>query len=362
VFWQDFVIQTVQKLVMTAVSIVAAIIYKSYVALLAGIVVAQLTQLVVSYLFVPYRPRFRLAEYRDLIGFSGWLTLTQIVQTINWRLDPLIVGKFLGASQLGIFTVFGRLAAIPTTETVLPLTGTLFPALRHIRGDAPRLQAAAVRAQSVISAVALPCGCAMAILAEPLVLLAMGHNWTSAIYVLQILSVATGFQTLAMVHEPLSMATGNTRLTFRRSLQLLGFRLPIIIIGLYYGGLPGLMVARVILAIYGVFLDMLVIKQVLNLSFMHQFLPHWRTIIGCCAMGVFAWLCGSSLNFGPTSFDLLATIALKGVLAGMVYLVCIFVLWALSNKPNGPETELLRVLNMVFRHSIRLPKVSRIFS
>lgn len=351
VFWQDFIIQVAQKLVMTVASIVFAVLYKSYVALLAGIIAGEITQVAVSYMFVPYRPRVRLFGYRDLIGFSGWLTLSQIVQTINWRLDPLIVGKFVGASQLGLFTVFGRLAAIPTRDTTLPLTATLFPALCQVRDDRQRLQGAAMRAQVLISAISLPCACLTASVAYPLVLLTMGRHWISAIYVLQILAVATAFQTLAMVYEPATMALGKTRLFFRRSLQLLAIRLPATVAGLYFGGLPGLMVALVFLAGVGLFLDMLVMKEAVGLRFRDQLLPHWRTVSSCCAMGGFSWLVGSSFNFGSTDLELVYTIILKGALAGTVYLVCLFGLWVLANKPAGAEQDCLRVLKTLLRYS-----------
>lgn len=350
VFWQNFVLQVGQKLTMTVVSVGVALVDRSYLALLAGILAGAMAQLAVSYAFVPYLPRIRFDKFRELFGFSGALTLEQIIQTINFRLDPLIIAKFLNPYGLGLYTISRSLSDIPTRETTLPLTGTLFPALRHIRDDVPRLRAAAMRAQTLISAIALPCGTLMSILAQPFILLIMGQKWLPAVEFVEVFAVTTALQTLGMIAYPLALATGHTKLLLRRSLQDFVFRLPVLISCLYFGGIQGLLLARSLFCISTVLLDMLVVKEISQLSFRDQFLPHWRTLFCCCILMFLSRAIGQYLNFGSTQFELLFALLAQGLVAVAVYCACLIGLWKASNKPPGSEREILGLFARMFEH------------
>ncbi|MDB5682905.1 MAG: polysaccharide biosynthesis protein, partial [Sphingomonas bacterium] len=95
VFWQDFVLEVSQKLVAVGVSITLAILFRNYWALVFGTLAGQLVTLILSYTILPFRPRISLRHVRELWSFSIWLTLGQLVSTINWRFDQLLIGKFL---------------------------------------------------------------------------------------------------------------------------------------------------------------------------------------------------------------------------------------------------------------------------
>ena len=352
VFWQDFVLQATQKLAMVAVSVTVAILTHSYFALIAGIVVGEIAQLVVSYIFVPFMPRIRFKEARELFAFSGWLTLGQIVQTINWRLDPLIIGKFLGAHELGLFTVSNNLSQLPTRETTQPLIATLFPAFRQIRNDPDRLRAACTRVQTLISAIALPSGFIMALLSQPFILLVMGTRWLEASYIIQVLAITIAVQTLGTIAYPVAMATGGTQLIFKRSLQALSFRLPITLAGLYLDGLRGLLIARTILCVTSTSLDMAVVKQVTALGFRHQIWSNRRTIASCLVMSLAVLLSGRVLSFGTGTFALIATILVNGSIALATYLATMFGLWSLTGKPIGPEREFAQLAGNLVRRFV----------
>jgi len=345
IFWQDFVLGVISKITMIVIAITVALLTRSYIALVAATVGSSLAQQIASYFFVPHRPRLRLKEYKDLLGFSGWMTLSQIVSTLNWRLDPLIVGKFLGPFDLGLVTVASRLAQLPVKETTVPLTGTLFPAFRQIRDDAQRLAAAFMRAQTLISAIAMLAGGLLSILAQPLVLLVMGEKWLPSVVIIQVLSVTLALQTLGTVAYPLALATGQTRLLFRRSLQGLSFRLPIVMTGLYLDGLRGFLIARCILCFTSIMLDMLIVREVAGLSHLRQLRGNWRTIAAFLTMSGATYLLGLGLDLGTAPLELAYTILLKGTLAALTYMFTMFVLWTAAGRPLGPEKEISHLVS-----------------
>ena len=211
IFWQEFALTVSQKLVGFVVGVSIALVYKTYWALVAGMIASQLTGILVSYIIIPFKPKFSFTHTKELWSFSVWLSLGQIVNTLNWKLDHLLIGSYLGIKPLGFYTVGDNLAAMPTRETIGPLETTLFPGFKQIAHDNERLKAAYKSAQSLITAIVLPVGVGCALIAQPLVLLAMGAKWLPVVQIIQVLSCVFALQTLGSPVHPLAMAKGETK-------------------------------------------------------------------------------------------------------------------------------------------------------
>jgi O-antigen/teichoic acid export membrane protein len=347
VFHYDFWVQLSNRIAMILVSVAVAVFSQSYIALIAGLIAAQFAGLVASYVMLPFRPRITLSRFSDLFAFSGWLTLAQFVQTTNWRLDPLIIGKMLDAGTLGLFTVGNKLARAPTRDTTSPLTNTLFPAFRQLRDNKERLKSAYQRAQTLVTAIALPAGVLVALLAQPLILVTMGEKWRGAVMVVQVLAVIYALQTLGSQSRPLAMATGNTRLLFNRSLQGLALRLPIVITGLYLDGLRGMLFGRVLVGLISILLDFDIVKKEAGLSFTQQLIVNWRTIFSVALMSAVLLVLEPYLDMGDGILALIETLLVSGVIGGSTYLLSCAALWLLCGRPEGPEREVEHVLSRV---------------
>lgn len=350
-FWQDFVQQTSKQLSMVVISVILGLIFKNYLALIGAIVGSQLVFVATSYVISPFIPAFRLKEYKEFFSFSGWLTLSQLMSTLNFRMDPLIVGRFVGAHSLGLFTVSLNLANLPTRETTLPLTSALFPAFRKLRDNPERLRKAYLRAATLLFAIALPCGTMLAVVATPLIPLVMSKKWLEAIPLVQVLAITAALTTLATNGTSVAMATGDTARIFRRQTQVFLYRLPINVVALWLGGLPGLMIARWIVCALSILMDLLLVRDVLGLTFKQQILPNWRTLVACAAMWGIGRAANHALYFGPHPQELFASVVALTTLAGLTYLGLTVSLWLMSGKPQGPESEML---GMAYRSLTRV--------
>jgi lipopolysaccharide exporter len=348
VFWQEFVVTVSQKLMAVIVSITFAIQFKSYWAIVAGIVTSQFVGVFVSYLIIAYRPKFTYLHVRDIWSFSIWLTLGKIVNTLNWKFDQLLIGAQLGSKALGFYTVGDNLAAMPTREAIQPLESTLFPGFSHIADDKKRLRGAYVKAQTLITAVALPLGVGFALVAHPLILLLMGEKWIPAVQVIQVISCVYVLQTLGSQVHPLAMAVGKTKTLFYRDLFNFLIRLPIIIAGLFYFGLIGIIYGRAISGTISLLINMNLIDRMLTLSVWEQIKANMRAIIS--VVGMAAALIFLRLNM---SFDVADTLALIAKLMTLVavgfisYLSISLMLWLIMKKPVGPETDLLNIVGKI---------------
>ena len=81
--------QILQKAAGLLLALGLALSIGSYWAIIIGNAAGAILASLLSYVLVPYLPRFSLQKVREIWGFSGWLFLTQLCETINWRFDQL---------------------------------------------------------------------------------------------------------------------------------------------------------------------------------------------------------------------------------------------------------------------------------
>ena len=321
------------------ISIAIAYFYRTYWALLIGTVAAQFISTAVSYMVLPYRPRVGFRHFRDLMSFSIWLTGGQIVNTLNWRFDYLLIGRALGMSALGHYSVGSTLAQIPTRETTGPLTKVIYPGFSSIRGNPGRLAAAYQRAQALITAIALPAGFGAALIADTLIRLAMGEKWEPVILVVQVLAAVFALQTLGSLSEPLGMAQGETKLLFKRNVQMLLVRVPLIVAGMLVAGLKGVLIARMLSGLFSIFLAMRLVRRFTGLDLRQQLGANMRSLLSVAAMVGAVVLVSPLLVAGTDTVSLLIRIIVIGAVASLVYCGTSFVLWIAMHRPSGPERE-----------------------
>jgi O-antigen/teichoic acid export membrane protein len=348
IFWQEFALNVSQKLVGVAVSVVLAYYYRSYWALLVGVLAMQTTNVLVSYAVLPFRPRICFDHVKELLSFSVWLTAGQIVNTLNWRFDHLLIGKGLDLTALGHYTVGSNLSQIPTRETTAPLTRVIFPAFAQIRGDAPRLSNAYQRAQALVTAIALPAGIGTALIADPLIRLTMGDQWRPVVFVVQALASVFALQTLGSLSEPLYMAHGETRLLFVRNLQMLAIRVPLIVAGMLLGGLKGVVLARVVSGVVSIYFGMRLVQRLTGLELYTQLAVNARALVSVGVMAAGVTLATPLLTHGSDSASLLIRISVTTLLAILLYCGTSALLWMSMRRPAGPEREVQLLISKLF--------------
>jgi O-antigen/teichoic acid export membrane protein len=151
---------------------------------------------------------------RPLLGFGGWLTVSNIVGPVIVYLDRFVIGSVVSAAAVGFyaapFEVVSRLLLIPTA-----LTAALFPALTKLQSQdvsaARRLQSKAQR---------LTIGASIAVVVIGLLAARPGLNvWLGAEFaeqstvVMQILLVGFAFNAAAQIPFTALHALGHTRQT-----------------------------------------------------------------------------------------------------------------------------------------------------
>ena len=186
-FWFKFPIYLIES----AVLIVLAIVTRSAVSFVWGMIAGVFFEIVLSFLFTAPRPKlsFDKIKMKKIINRGKWVTAFGVFDYLFQNTDDLVVGKILSKSSLGIYQVAYKISSLPITEIAHVFSRVTFPVYRKISEDKDRLKRALLKTTLGVSALVIPFGTIIFIFAEQIVYILLGPNWTTAVPVLRILSL-----------------------------------------------------------------------------------------------------------------------------------------------------------------------------
>lgn len=159
---------------------------------------------------IPLKLPFSFArkESLELIGFGGGVSLNSVINYLAANVDYLVIGRFLGATPLGLYACAYRLIALPVTKIAATLSSAMFPSFAEIQAEPERLRRAYLRAVNATALATFPVllGCAVA--ADAIIVGLYGESWRGAGMAFQILSLAGMGKAIFHLAGPLAQASG----------------------------------------------------------------------------------------------------------------------------------------------------------
>ena len=148
---------------------------------------------------VAWRPRWEWDRgvAGSMVGFGWQVTFVGLFATARKNIDYVFVGRQLGSSALGIYTIAFRLPQLVVESIGTVVAQVAFPVFARLQGDAARTAAALERLLRVSAVVVVPMGLGLALVADPLVRVAYGSTWVEAIDVMRVLSLFMVVQSVA---------------------------------------------------------------------------------------------------------------------------------------------------------------------
>jgi PST family polysaccharide transporter len=189
---------TVRGLVGVTLALIGAGVW----ALVTGYVAGSAAMTIVVWQQVSWRPRFRPTRrhLRWLLGFGGALTGVGIMAAFLNQFDNAVIGRVLGATQLGFYSIATRLPLLFIISLAAATGQVLFPAFAAL--DSNDMARGFLTSLRYTAMVALPLTAVLITLAEPITLALFGPRWRPAIPATQVLC-------LWALMSPVSMVCGN---------------------------------------------------------------------------------------------------------------------------------------------------------
>lgn len=153
----------------------------------------------------------RLAPVRHALRFGSEVFIANLAWVLYASSHFLIVGKFLGADALGVYTFAWSIACMPVDKITAMLMGVMpafFSALQH---DRPALRSYFLYITEGLAFVTFPMTLGLGLVAHVFVPLVLGEQWQGAIAPLQVLSIFAAFQAVASSVPQILRVVGETR-------------------------------------------------------------------------------------------------------------------------------------------------------
>lgn len=343
-FGREFVFLTAKRVLGFVITLIAAFMLRNYWALVIGMVVGRVASTLLSYAVHPYRPRFSLAALGELMLFSRWLFLGNVVGFLNLRLSTFVIGRFGGPRDLGHYTVAYEIGTLPTSELLAPINRAIIPGFARMAGDPGSLRNGFLEIMGVTTLVAVPAAFGIAALAQPIVRVLLTDKWTEVTPILQVLAFLGAIAAILSTSYPAYYALGRPKIAVGISTVRLAIVLPAMILAAAQWGAIGAAWADLGAAVLTLPVSTAVACRILGIDLRELLGRVWRPFVAAAVM----YLTVVRLS---GDFDLLASqthpaIALgAAVVAGvLVYVAMIAVLWLSTGRGPGSERRVLEAL------------------
>lgn len=214
-------------------------------ALVAGYLVKSLVGAVTLWFSVSWRPKlsFDFNVFKRIYAFGIKVVGNSVVEFFRRNTDRGLIGRILGVSTLGVYSIAYNLIMIPRDQITPLVTRVLLPAYSKIQDDNKRLEKAYLKAIQYVSLVTIPAAFGLAVVAPEFIEVLFGDKWIGAIAPLRYLSVAGALLSINPVLGYVLMAKGRPGIfviwNFIRTMFTVGF----MYVGIVLGGINGVAVA-----------------------------------------------------------------------------------------------------------------------
>lgn len=283
------------------------------VSLVVGPVAATVAKTVLVWLAVRWRPRgfVHRAELRELWRFGGGLTGANMLYFISRNADTVLLGRFVGAAQLGLYSRSYTLMMLPLQQVSSVLTSVLLPAYAEMQHDLPRLRRAWTTTIRMSLLLGLPIGLGVAVTAPAFVETLYGQRWLGMVTTLSLLSASVPPQLIARNFGSLFQAMGRTGLQLKLALISTPLTLAAIGIGLPWG-ITGVAVALLVKSMITLYIPLVPAMRLVAMSAAEFVRAVAGLMLAGGAMVVLALVAGRFVQGSPAPLVLAVQVAAGG--------------------------------------------------
>jgi len=186
-----------------AVAVVIGLWAPSIWALVWSVIVSMAIGLIGAWMVSGWRPG-RPASYariRDMLRLGGGLSTFSLSNFLARNLDNILIGRFAGPLQLGLYDRAYKLLLFPLQQINNPIGRVMVPVLARLRDEPERYREAYRRVLQALLAITIPGVVFLLVHADDIILSLMGSRWTGAIGIFTWLAIAA-------LHQPMTATLG----------------------------------------------------------------------------------------------------------------------------------------------------------
>lgn len=298
---------------------ITTILFSSIAGIIAAFLGANVWSLVIQslinvilftlllWLFKIWTPRlmFEWKKLDSVRSFSLNLVGFRIFDYISMNADNILIGKFLGATELGYYSLAYRIMLYPLQNIAWVINRVTFPVFSQMQDDNARFRHAYLRIVASIALITFPLMLGLWGLAQPFVLAVFGTQWSPIILLVLLLSPVGMLQSIGSTVGIIYQAKGRTDWFFKWGLFAGVYRFICFAIGLQWG-LLGMTLAYVISSLSLSYHNFSIPFKLIEMSMIRFLQVLWKTLLCGLAMLVILLVIKANLPSGLNPLFILA--------------------------------------------------------
>lgn len=160
-------------------------------AMIISMVVAAVIEVILSFMLFTDKPHFIFEKdkFLKVINSGKWITGAGLFSYIFQNLDNVVVGRFLGTTNLGFYQQAYSIATLPVSGVSDVFNKVMFPIFVNISDKKEEFKKTFNKSITVIFILALFFGLAIFLFSEPIILIFLGSKWLVIEPTLKILGI-----------------------------------------------------------------------------------------------------------------------------------------------------------------------------
>lgn len=214
-------------------------------------VAGQLLTTVILLAYGPgrFRPGWDRTEARRLLRFGLPLAGANVIVFAVLNIDYVVVGRMLGATALGLYVLAFNISGWPVSVFGTVIRSVSLPGFARLRLDGAVMADRFVEALGAVARLTIPICVLLGVLADQLVVLVYGDQWTAASAALVGLSIMGACRLVLELAADYLVSLGRTRAVLALQLPWLVALAAALIVGVGRAGIAGAGAAQAVVAV-----------------------------------------------------------------------------------------------------------------
>lgn len=281
------------------------------------------------------RPHF--AELQSIGHHAFNLTGSAVLNFFTRSADVFLIGRFVGSTQLGLYTLAYRLTLYPVQAISQVVHRVLFPVLSQLGGNPAVLRDTYLKSLEGIALLIFPMTVCGVVVAKSFVSLFLGEQWLPIVQLIYIFAPLCIIQSVVATVGTVYTAKGQTGLMLRMGILNSGVILTSFLVGIQYG-LSGVAIAYVVANLVMLYPNLKTCWHLIGVRLDHGIAKLFPYAVCALIMGFAAALAGVLLK--SAGFHVALVLIGQIIVALFVYPILLWLFF---------QESLLRLLAVFYR-------------
>ncbi|HEX3678131.1 MAG TPA: lipopolysaccharide biosynthesis protein [Galbitalea sp.] len=197
----------------------------------------SVTSMIAVWFLSPWKPHlvFSRNSLGRIAGFSSNVLFARFLDYGDRNADNLLIGRVLGSTALGIYSIGYSVIIIPFTRLADPIRNLITPALAALQRDLGAMRALWLRGTRAVASIVFPVMVGVIVVCPDFVPIVLGNRWRPATTIIEVLAWVGLIQSVSFLSGAVYQSCNRSGLLLQVNAVAFALDLASFIVGLHWG-------------------------------------------------------------------------------------------------------------------------------